>query len=312
MPQKKTSVSTGKKVPASNKAALVLHGITITHPDRVIFDQGKITKVDIARYYAEIAPFLLAEIKDRPISLLRCPSGTKVQCFFQRNVGFGLGPDVHPFDWVYKGSRYKYIFVKDARGIMEMIQMGVIEIHPWGASVTKIHTPDRMIFDFDPDPAVPFNKVKAAALELRRRLKKKGLDSQLKCTGGKGLHVIVPLAPKYSWAEVKAWAAQQAQEMVRNKPDLYIATMTKAKRAGKIFIDYFRNDYTATAIAAYSLRARPGAPVAIPLEWRELKNLKGGGDFDMQATITRTRKRKLPKAPPRQRLPEAGKQTVEK
>ena len=299
----KTPTAASKKAPPAQGKPLILHGIRITHPERIIFEDGQITKGDVAQHYAAIAPFLLAEIKDRPISLLRCPSGTKAQCFFQRNVGFGLGPDVHPFDWTHKGSSYKYIFVKDARGIMEMIQMGVIEIHPWGASVAKIHTPDRMIFDFDPDPAVPFDKVKAAALELRKRLKKKGLECELKCTGGKGLHVTVPLATKYSWAEVKAFAAQQAQEMVRDNPDLYVATMTKAKRIGKIFIDYFRNDYTATAIAAYSLRARPGAPVAVPLEWRELKKLKGGDVFDMHGTLARMKRKKPRKTVLRQLLP---------
>ena len=120
---------------------LILHGVKITHPDRIVFEEGKITKGDVARYYAAVAPFLLREIKSRPISLLRCPSGIKADCFYQRNVGFGLGADVHPFVWDYKGRSYKYIYVKDEKGIMEMIQMGVIEIHPWGATIDKVHTP---------------------------------------------------------------------------------------------------------------------------------------------------------------------------
>ena len=186
---------------------LILHGVDITHPDRIVFEEGPITKGDVARYYAAVAPLLLREIQNRPITVVRCPGGIKGDCFYQRNVGFGLGADVYPFTWKYKGSSYKYIYVKDVKGIMEMIQMGVIEIHPWGATIDRIHTPDRMIFDLDPDPRVPFSEVKKAAIEVKTRLEKTGLQSLLKCTGGKGLHVVVPLAPTSRWDEVKGWAS---------------------------------------------------------------------------------------------------------
>ena len=268
---------------------LILHGVKITHPGRIVFEDGAITKGDVAQYYAAVAPLLLREINSRPISLLRCPSGLKADCFYQRNVGFGLGAEVYPFLWEYKGRRYKYIYVKDEKGIMEMIQMGVIEIHPWGATIDKIHTPDRMIFDLDPDPTVPFSEVKKAALVIKKRLKKAGLESFLKCTGGKGLHVVVSLVPKYTWDEVKGWASAFAHKMVADAPDQYVATITKAKRVGKILIDYFRNDYTATGIASYSLRARPGAPVTVPLEWRELSKLESANQFGMDAVLKRIR-----------------------
>lgn len=193
--------------------------------------------------------------------------------------------------------------VKDAKGIMEMIQMGVIEIHPWGATIDKVHTPDRMIFDLDPDLTVPFSKVKEAALDIRRRLRKVGLESSLKCTGGKGLHITVPLAPKKSWDEVKKWASAFAHKMVEEAPDTYVATITKSKRTGKILIDFFRNDYTATGIAGYSVRARPGAPVAVPLEWRELTKLKSANQFGMDAVLKRIKRQPLQKSLPKQRLP---------
>jgi bifunctional non-homologous end joining protein LigD len=283
-----------KKKTKAAQEELVLHGIKITHPDRVVFEQGNITKGDVARYYAAIAPLLLREVKNRPISLLRCPSGTKADCFYQRNVGFGLGPDVLPFLWDYKGSSYKYIYIRDAKGLMEMIQRGVIEIHPWGATIDKIHTPDRMIFDLDPAPEVPFAKVKATAREIRQRLKKEGLESYLKCTGGKGLHIVVPLTPKAGWDEVKSWASDFAHKMVEEFPDEYVATITKSKRTGKILIDFFRNDYTATGIAGYSLRARPGAPVAAPLQWSELARLKSANQFDMAEALKRSKSRKMP------------------
>ena len=282
---------------------LVLHGVRITNPDRVVFEEGTITKGDVARYYAAVAPWLLREIKQRPITVVRCPGGVKANCFYQRNVGFGLGADVHPFSWKYKGRSYKYIYVNDVKGIMQMIQMGVIEIHPWGATIDAIHTPDRMIFDLDPDPSVPFSVVKNAALEVRKRLTKAGLESALKCTGGKGLHVVVPLAPTCGWDEVKGWASAFAHTMVDQAPDTYVATITKSKRKGKILIDFFRNDYTATSIAGYSLRARAGAPVAVPLEWRELTTLNSADAFHIDAVLNRIHRQQRPHALPQQRLP---------
>lgn len=294
------------KKPSVDEPALTLHGVTITHPDRLVFEEGAITKGEVARYYAAVAPFLLAEIQDRPISLLRCPSGMKADCFYQRNLGFGLGTHVHPFVWKYKGRSYTYIYVKDEQGLMEMIQMGVIELHPWGATIDHIHTPDRMIFDLDPDPTVPFSEVKRAAYEVRDRLKQAGLDSALKCTGGKGLHVVVSLATTSSWEQVKDWSRTLAQAMVREAPNKYVATITKSKRIGKILIDFFRNDYTATSIAGYSLRARPRAPVAVPLEWRELTALNSADQFRMDAVLERIQRRAPQKAPPEQQLPKMG------
>jgi bifunctional non-homologous end joining protein LigD len=289
---------------------LVLHGVRITHPGRMVSEERHITKGDVAHYYAAVAPFLLREILNRPITVVRCPSGIKADCFYQRNVGFGLGADVYPFSWDYKGRSYKYIYVKDLKGIMEMVQMGVIEIHPWGATIDSIHTPDRMIFDLDPDPSVPFSKVKEAALEIRRRLTNAGLESFLKCTGGKGLHIVVPLAPASSWEEVKGWAQAFAHTMVDEAPDTYVATITKSKRRGKILIDFFRNDYTATAIAGYSLRARPGMPVAVPLEWRELAQLERADQFDMATVLKRVQRLPVREAWPEQRLPESKRERM--
>lgn len=160
-----------------------------------------------------------------------------------------------------------------------------------------------MIFDLDPAPEVPFEALKLAAQDIRNRLSRRGLESTLKCTGGKGLHVTVALAGKDKWPEVKAFAAAVAEDMVASVPAAYVATMTKAKRTGKIFIDYFRNDYTATAIADYGVRARPGAPVAVPLEWGELKSLQAANQFSMKDVLKRIKNRKPPPAPKGQRLP---------
>jgi bifunctional non-homologous end joining protein LigD len=287
------------KTPKTN---LTLSGITITHPDRVVSETGHVTKGQIAEYYASIAPFILPEIVGRPLSLLRCPSGIDGECFFQRNPGKGLGADVKPFEFRHKGKRYEYLYIEDEKGLLEIIQIGTIELHPWGATIDAIDYPDRMIFDLDPAPDVPFEAVKSGAQDIRRRLGRRGLKSLLKCTGGKGLHVTVPLGQKDEWPTVKAYAASVAEEMVAAAPDAYVATMSKAKRGGKIFIDYFRNDYTATAIAAYSLRARPGAPVALPLDWSELEGLKSPSQFLMKEVVDRI-SGKRHKAPLKQKLP---------
>jgi len=288
-----TKVATREGTKVEN---LVLHGITITHPGRVISDTGHITKGELAEYYATVAPLMLPQIVRHPLSLLRCPSGVDKQCFFQRNPGKGLGADVRPFEFHNKGKKFEYLYIEDERGLLEVVQMGAVEIHPWGASIESIDCPDRMIFDLDPAPEVPFEALKLAARDLRQRLRRKGLESSLKCTGGKGLHVTVPLAAKNSWATVKRFAATVADEMVAAAPEAYVATMSKAKRTGRIFIDYFRNDYTATAIADYAVRARPGAPVASPIDWKELKDLGSASQFTMKDVLARLKRTK--KAPP--------------
>ena len=287
-----TTATSGTTAAKKEARRLVAGSITITHPDRVISETGHITKGELAEYYAAVAPFLLPRIAHHPLSLLRCPSGIDGGCFYQRNLGRGLGADVHPFEFRHKGKRYEYLYIEDEKGLLEVVQMGAIEIHPWGARIDAIDYPDRLIFDLDPATDVPFEALKLAAQDLKQRLRQKGLQSFFKCTGGKGLHVTVPLAGKDKWPVVKAFAASVAEEMVTAAPEAYVATMSKAKRPGKIFIDYFRNDYTATAIADYAVRARPGAPVAVPLEWKELKSLESSSQFTMKAVLKRLRNKK--------------------
>ena len=302
------TAAAAKPPSAKTKAErLVLGGVTITHPDRVISEEGHVTKGELAEYYAGVAALILPQIINRPLSLLRCPSGIGGECFFQRNPGRGLGADIKPFAFKHNGKKYEYFYIENEKGLLEVVQMGAIELHPWGAPVDAIDYPDRMIFDLDPAPDVPFEALKLAAEDLRQRLQHKGLESVLKCTGGKGLHVTVPLAGKDKWPVVKSFAASLAEEMVAATPQAYVATMSKAKRTGKIFIDYFRNNYTATAIADYAVRARPGAPVALPLDWKELKGLKSGSQFTMNDVLTRVKnKRRGPPARPKgQSLPKA-------
>ncbi len=295
-PKSKAKAASGK---------LLLEGIEITHPERVIDETSGVTKGDLARYYAAVAPYILKTLAKRPISLLRCPAGLKEQCFFQRNPGRGLGEDVQTFHFKHKGKKYEYLYIENAKGLMEIVQMGAIELHPWGADIKDIDHPDWMVFDLDPDTAVPFEAVKLAALDLRARLKKFKLESYLKSTGGKGLHVVVPLSAKNTWDEVKTFAETLAGQMVEEAPDAYVATMTKSKRTGKIFIDFFRNDYTATSVADFGVRAREGAPVALPLEWSELKKLKSANQFSMEDVVKRLKKKKpdLARYSKKQKLP---------
>jgi len=247
----------GRTAPPKKAVTLVAGGVTITHPDRIISETGHITKGELAEYHAAVAPFMLPGIARHPLSLLRCPTGLHGDCFFQRNPGKGLGADVHPFEFQHKGKRYEYLYIEDEKGLLEVIQMGAIEIHPWGAPIDAIDFPDRLIFDLDPAPDVPFEALKLAAQDL-----------------------------------VKSFAASVAAEMAATAPQAYVATMSKAKRTSKIFVDYFRNDYTATAIADYSVRARPGAPVASPLEWNELRNLKSASQFTMKDVLQRLKNKK--------------------
>ncbi len=230
---------------------------------------------------------MLPLIARRPISLLRCPQGVDKQCFYQRNPGRGLGKDVHTFPFRHKNKDYEYLYIENESGLLELVQMGAIEIHPWGAHIDAISSPDRLTFDLDPAPDLPFAAVKLAALDVRARLKALGLASNLRCTGGKGLHVWVPLQPGLTWDQLKSFAATVAHQMVKDLPNVYVATMTKSKRTGRIFVDFFRNDYTATAIADFSVRARSGAPVAVPLAWDELDTLASADQFRVPDVLKR-------------------------
>ena len=281
----------------------IVEGIVITHANRVISETGQVTKGELADYYAAVMPFMGPHIVGRPISLMRCPSGIDGECFYQRNPGKGLGPDVFPYEFKHKGKTYEYLYIKDAKGLIEIVQMGGIEVHPWGSTVDNIDCPDRLIFDLDPSPEVPFEAVKLAAQDLRLHLQHLGMKARLKCTGGKGLHVTVPLAGKDEWSAVKEFAASVAHGLVKDAPDVYVATMTKAKRTNKIFIDFFRNDYTATAIADYSVRARPGAPVAVPLDWKELNDLTAPDQFTIADVLKRMKRKKPPTAEAGYRIP---------
>jgi bifunctional non-homologous end joining protein LigD len=241
--------------------------IKLTHPERILWPESGITKQGLADYYADIADWILPHISGRVLSLLRCPSGTGEKCFFAKHPWSGLSRVVQRVD---VGEAEPMLALDSLEGLMSLVQAGVIEIHPWGSRADRLDRPDRLILDLDPGEDVPWSAVITAAGEVRRRLESRGLKSFVKTSGGKGLHVVVPVEPSVGWAEAKSFAASIAEAMAADQPDRYVATVAKRARRGRVYIDYLRNDPGSTAVAAYSPRSSPQASVSTPLEWEEL------------------------------------------
>jgi bifunctional non-homologous end joining protein LigD len=264
-----TSASTTRSSEQSHSTD-VFAGVRLTHPDRVFFPEENITKRDLAIYYTEVAPHLLPHLEGRPLSLVRCPDGSKKPCFYQKHLGTTMPEAVRGITIKEKAGAATYIAIDDLAGVISLVQMGVLEIHPWGSRTDRLERPDRLIFDIDPAEGLEWDDVVQAARHIKERLDDLKLDSFVRTTGGKGLHVVVPLVRRASWEELKSLAKSFADAVVREQPKRYIAQSSKVKRAGKIYLDYLRNERGATAIASYSTRARPGATVATPLSWDEL------------------------------------------
>jgi bifunctional non-homologous end joining protein LigD len=254
--------------------------VKISNRDRVIFPEGGETKGDLADYYAQIAPLMLPFIADRPISLVRCPQGRAKKCFFQKHDSGGMGDHVRHVPIREKdGGNEDYLYVTDAAGLLQCVQMGTIEFHGWASRASDVEAPDRMIFDLDPDEDLKFADVVKAADDIRGQLSDIGLISFAMLSGGKGVHVIVPLNPGHDWETHKDFARRFAEALSLAEPDRFVATMSKAKRKGRIFIDWLRNQRGSTAVAPYSARARAGAPVAVPITWEELAEATNAHPF---------------------------------
>jgi bifunctional non-homologous end joining protein LigD len=247
--------------------------IRLTHPDKVLDPQSGLTKQQLADYYLAIAERMLPHIADRPLSLVRCPEGAAKPCFFQKHVNSMLPPGIGAVDVPDKktGVPEPYITLNTAEALAGLAQLGVLEVHPWGSKNNDLEHPDRIIFDLDPDESLTWPTLTAAAAEVRKRLKQAGLESFLKLTGGKGLHIVAPIEPTLTWTELKTAAHNFVLTMERDNPALYLTKMTKSARAGKIYLDYLRNERGATAVAPYSPRARLGVHVSLPLPWSALK-----------------------------------------
>jgi bifunctional non-homologous end joining protein LigD len=257
-----------------------LAGITLTNPQREMFAGSGVTKLDLALYYARVGDWLLPELLRRPVTVLRCPTGDIKDCFYQRHGFAGLPPGVETIDLADEEERASFITVTEPRGYLGLTQFGAIEFHLWGCHVDDPEHPDRIIFDLDPDETLPWARVCDAAEILRDRLVAMGCQVFLRTTGGKGLHLVVALAPRQTWPLVKGFAEAFAKAMARDLPKLFTAVASKERRKGLIYIDYLRNGRGASAIASYSLRARPAFPVAAPILWEELRKLSGGAAFN--------------------------------
>lgn len=259
-----------KELPGKKRGQreLEIAGVRFTSPDKVLYPEQKITKRELAVYYERIADWILPHLANRPLSLVRCPEGHTKQCFFQKHVNDQFPRAIRRVD---VGDDEPYGAVDSVEGILSLVQMGVLELHIWGSHRDKIELPDYVVFDLDPDEGLAWERVVQGALTVRERLAELGLQSFLKTTGGKGLHVVLPLTRKADWDEVKAFSKAVAESVVAAEPHLYTSILTKARRKGKIFIDYLRNGRGATSICAYSTRARPDAPVSVPLFWEELE-----------------------------------------
>ncbi|WP_158266212.1 non-homologous end-joining DNA ligase [Allosphingosinicella deserti] len=247
-----------------------VEGVRLSNPDKILYPEQGITKSDLADYYVAVAERILPQVAYRPITMVRCPTGQGKKCFYQRHAGSGVPEQLGEI--VIPGFDEPYLYIKDVPGLIALVQMGVLEMHPWAVTVEHPDRADRIIFDLDPDEGLGFDSVIAAAKEVRERLTAIGLQSFVKTTGGKGLHVVVPIEPTAEWRDVKSFAKGLSAEMAADSPGKYLTKISKAERAGRLFIDYLRNDPTSTAVAAYSTRSREGAPVAMPLTWAQVKN----------------------------------------
>jgi bifunctional non-homologous end joining protein LigD len=261
--------------------------VTLTHPDRLYWPEDGVTKEGLAHYYAEIWHYIAPFIVARPLSLLRCPDGVSKACFFQKHAWKGINRFIKLVEDPKDKASEPFLVIDELDGLIALAQAGVLEIHPWGSSLAALEKPDTMIFDLDPSEDVSWDAIIAAARDIKSRLEDVGLAAFVKTSGGKGLHVCVPLKPKASWEEVKGFAKALAESMAKESPDRFISIATKAKRKGLIFIDYLRNGRGATAVAPYSTRARAGAAVSTPLAWEELNSKIGPAYFTIGNALAR-------------------------
>jgi len=261
------AVKPAKTAPSTRR----VHGIAISNASKVLYPDPGVTKGELAAYYEAVAPWMIPHVAGRPLTILRCPNGYDGECFFQKNAA-GLPPEIERIEIPDPkgGEPSTYGVVRDAAGLVALLQLGVLEFHIWGSKAEHLEKPDRIVFDLDPGPGVSWREVVEGAHLVRETLAKLGLTSFALLTGGKGVHVVLFVKPEYDWAIVKEFAHAVVKSIVRSEPARYTAHLAKVHRKGKIFLDYLRNGRGATAVAPYSTRSRPGAPVAVPIDWKEL------------------------------------------
>lgn len=260
--------------------SIILSGVRVTHPGRIVYPAQGVTKGEIAAYLERIAERMLPHVAGRPLSLLRCPRGHGHECFFQRHSAPGMPSGLRGAR-IPGRDRKPYLYIEDRAGLIGTAQMGALELHPWGARIDDIEHPERMIFDLDPDPGVAFSAVRQTAFLLRNVLRSAALESFVMLTGGKGVHVIVPLCGRSHWDAVRDFSRGISAAIAAGEPERYTIKAARAERRHRIFIDWMRNIRGGTAVAPYSMRARPNCPIAVPLRWDELPRVSGPARYTL-------------------------------
>ena len=259
---------------------MTVAGVTITHPEREVYPETGLTKLQLAEFYEAVAPLMLPHIKGRPISAVRCPDGIGGTCFFQKHWPPKGGAKITTKPVAEgDGESEPYAFASTARDLVALVQHGTVETHIWGARFDSLDKPDRLVLDLDPGPGVPWRTTKAAAVEVRELFSSLKLASWMKLTGGKGIHVVVPIDGRADWNVVSGFAKASAERLMHDNPTRYVAKASKAIRDNRIFVDWMRNSRGATYAAPWSARARPGAAVSVPIEWEALSAIKKPDQF---------------------------------
>ena len=259
------------------KNGIIIEGIKISNPDKVIFDDPVITKEEVVRYYAKVSNRMLPYVNHRVLSIVRCPKGVSQTCFYKKHPGSeSKGVITIPIT-NSDGETEDYFYIEGVSGLISEVQMGTLEFHTWGSRIQEIEKPDVMVFDLDPDEGMELSRIRQGVRDIKSILDELSLNSYLKTSGGKGYHVVVPLKPEVTWDVFHDFAKGVAEVMEQKWPDRYTSNVRKAKRSGKIFIDWIRNGRGATSIAPYSLRARKGARVSMPIFWYELDTIAPDG-----------------------------------
>jgi bifunctional non-homologous end joining protein LigD len=288
-PPKGEATASGKKRAAKSeeKEPASVAGLTITHPDRVLYPEPRITKLDVARYYETIATWVVPHVAGRPLTLVRCPAGLAAECFFMKHSKVWAPAPLRRVRIQEKKKVGEYLVADDLPGIVGLVQMGVLEIHTWNSTSDDVERPNRIVIDLDPGERVTWPKVVSAARVVRRALEALELECFVKTTGGRGLHVVAPLAPHADWSACLDFARALSEAIEASDPALYTTQFAKAGRENRILLDYLRNNRTNTSIAAYSTRARAGAPVSVPLAWDELTTALKPSSYTMTAVTRR-------------------------
>ena len=269
-----------------NANSIIVEGIKITNPDKVIFDDPEITKADVVRYYSKISERMLPFVRHRILSIVRCPKGVSQTCFYKKHPGPNSDGIITMPVSTGSGETEDYFYIENASGLISEAQMGTLEFHIWGSCIDELERPDMMVFDLDPDEGMDIDRVRQGAKDMKSILAELSLNSYLKTSGGKGYHVVVPLKPAVDWDVFYNFSKRVAEVMEQKWPERYTSNVRKAKRADKIFIDWIRNGRGATSVAPYSLRSRKGAKVSMPISWDELDTV-APDDINMSDALLR-------------------------